>query len=73
MQPRQQPEPVPYSRFAVGAAALVDDGRVTGCNVENVSLQTDFIAPNVRCAPLHSTGGGRLLSAGCVDAAMDPC
>jgi cytidine deaminase len=28
----------PYSRFAVGAAALVDDGRVvTGCNVENVS------------------------------------
>jgi cytidine deaminase len=28
----------PYSRFAVGAAGLVDDGRVvTGCNVENVS------------------------------------
>ncbi|HEX2051841.1 MAG TPA: cytidine deaminase, partial [Actinomycetota bacterium] len=29
----------PYSRFHVGAAALVDDGRtVTGCNVENASL-----------------------------------
>ncbi|HEX2315327.1 MAG TPA: cytidine deaminase [Thermomonospora sp.] len=29
---------VPYSRFPVGAAALVDDGRVvTGCNVENAS------------------------------------
>lgn len=28
----------PYSRFPVGAAALVDDGRVvTGCNVENIS------------------------------------
>ncbi len=28
----------PYSGFAVGAAALVDDGRiVVGCNVENVS------------------------------------
>ncbi len=28
----------PYSGFPVGAAALVDDGRVvTGCNVENVS------------------------------------
>ena len=29
---------VPYSRYPVGAAALVDDGRVvTGCNVENAS------------------------------------
>ncbi len=28
----------PYSRFPVGAAALVDDGRViVGCNVENAS------------------------------------
>jgi cytidine deaminase len=28
----------PYSGFAVGAAALVDDGRiVAGCNVENAS------------------------------------
>ena len=29
---------VPYSKFRVGAAGLVDDGRiVTGCNVENAS------------------------------------
>ena len=28
----------PYSKFPVGVAALVDDGRiVTGCNVENAS------------------------------------
>ncbi len=28
----------PYSRFKVGAAALVADGRiVSGCNVENAS------------------------------------
>jgi cytidine deaminase len=28
----------PYSRFAVGAALLLDDGRIfEGCNVENVS------------------------------------
>lgn len=28
----------PYSKYPVGAAALVDDGRViSGCNVENVS------------------------------------
>ncbi|MGB3013584.1 MAG: cytidine deaminase, partial [Candidatus Nanopelagicales bacterium] len=29
---------VPYSSFPVGAAALVDDGRIiSGCNVENAS------------------------------------
>ena len=28
----------PYSKFPVGAAALVDDGRIiSGCNVENAS------------------------------------
>ena len=28
----------PYSKFPVGVAALVDDGRiVSGCNVENAS------------------------------------
>ena len=28
----------PYSHYPVGAAALVDDGRVvTGCNVENAA------------------------------------
>ncbi len=30
----------PYSDFSVGAAALVDDGRVvTGCNVENACVR----------------------------------
>ncbi len=30
----------PYSRFPVGAAALVDDGRiVVGCNVENAVVR----------------------------------
>ena len=30
----------PYSGYAVGAAALVDDGRiVSGCNVENVFIR----------------------------------
>jgi len=38
----------PYSNFPVGAAALVDDGRiVSGCNVENASYGSAS-APNVR-------------------------
>ncbi|SOJ53685.1 Cytidine deaminase [Mycobacterium simulans] len=57
----------PYSRFPVGAAALVDDGRiVSGCNVENVSYGLGLCAEcSVVCA-LHSTGGGRLVALACV-------
>ena len=67
----------PYSGFPVGAAALVDDGRViTGCNVENVSYGLGLCAEcSVVCA-LHSTGGGRLLALSCVDArgaVLMPC
>ena len=63
----------PYSRFPVGAAGLVDDGRiVTGCNVENVSYGLGLCAEcGVVCA-LHSTGGGRLLALACVDAGGAP-
>jgi cytidine deaminase len=59
----------PYSRFRVGAAALVDNDRVvTGCNVENVSYGLGLCAEcGVVCA-LHSTGGGRLVALVCVDA-----
>jgi cytidine deaminase len=59
----------PYSRFRVGAAALVDDQRVvTGCNVENVSYGLGLCAEcGVVCA-LHTTGGGRLIALVCVDA-----
>lgn len=63
----------PYSRFPVGAAALVDDGRiVTGCNVENVSYGLGLCAEcGVVCA-LHSTGGGRLQALACVDGDGSP-
>ncbi len=58
----------PYSGFPVGAAALVDDGRVVaGCNVENVSYGLALCAEcSVVCA-LHSSGGGRLVALVCVD------
>ena len=59
----------PYSGFPVGAAALVDDGRiVSGCNVENVSYGLGLCAEcSVACA-LHSGGGGRLVALACVAA-----
>ena len=66
-----------YSQFRVGAAALVDDGRVvTGCNVENVSYGLGLCAEcGVVCA-LYSTGGGRLVALACVGpdgSALMPC
>jgi len=67
----------PYSRFAVGAAALVDDHRVvTGCNVENVSYGLGLCAECAVVCALHSTGGGRLVALACVDGAgslLMPC
>jgi cytidine deaminase len=67
----------PYSKFPVGAAALVDDGRVvTGCNVENVSYGLSLCAECGVVSALHATGGGRLLALACVDgggSALLPC
>jgi cytidine deaminase len=62
-----------YSRFPVGAAALVDDGRViTGCNVENVSYGLTLCAECGVVSALYSTGGGRLVALVCVDAHGSP-
>jgi cytidine deaminase len=58
----------PYSRFPVGAAALVDDGRVvTGCNVENASYGLGLCAECGLVSQLQVTGGGRLTHFVCVD------
>ncbi len=63
----------PYSRFPVGAAALVDDGRVVvGCNVENASYGVTLCAECGLVSALHTSGGGRLLAMSCVDGAGAP-
>jgi len=67
----------PYSRFPVGAAGLVDDGRVvSGCNVENASYPVGLCAECGLVSALHSGGGGRLVAVAVVDAdgaALMPC
>ena len=67
----------PYSKFPVGAAALVDDRRIiSGCNVENVSYGLGLCAECAVVCVLHATGGGRLLASVCVDGAgalLMPC
>lgn len=58
----------PYSQFPVGAAGLVDDGRVVaGCNVENASYGLTLCAECGLVCALHASGGGRLVAVSCVD------
>ena len=53
----------PYSGFRVGAAGLVDDGRVVvGCNVENASYGLTLCAECGLVSALHAGGGGRLVA-----------
>ena len=67
----------PYSDFPVGAAALVDDGRiVSGCNVENASYGVGLCAECSLVSNLAMTGGGKLVAFTCVDGNEDvlmPC
>jgi len=67
----------PYSDFPVGAAGLVDDGRVvTGCNVENASYGLGLCAECGLVSALCASGGGRLVAVVCVDrsgAVLMPC
>ena len=59
---------VPYSKYPVGVAALVDDGRIiVGCNVENASYGLGLCAECGLVSELHRTGGGRLVAFACVD------
>ena len=67
----------PYSRYPVGAAALVDDGRVVvGCNVENAAYGVTLCAECSLISALVVGGGGRLVAFTCVDSrgeVLAPC
>jgi cytidine deaminase len=67
----------PYSKFPVGVAGLVDDGRVvSGCNVENAAYGVALCAECGMVSQLHITGGGKLTHVVCVNAHGDvimPC
>src|SRR5437763_4382211 len=56
----------PYWGLHVGAAAVVDDGRViTGCNVENASYGLALCAECTMAGQLRLSGGGRLVAVAC--------
>jgi cytidine deaminase len=58
----------PYSNYPVGAAALVDDGRiVSGANVENASYGVTLCAECSLVSALAMSGGGKLVAFDCVD------
>lgn len=67
----------PYSKFAVGAAAITTDGRiVSGCNIENASYGVTLCAECSLVSELIMSGGGKLIAFTCVDAnsnVLMPC
>ena len=67
----------PYSKYPVGAAALVDDGRIiSGCNVENAAYGVALCAECGLVSDLVAGGGGRLVAFACVNGDGDrlmPC
>jgi cytidine deaminase len=67
----------PYSKFKVGVAGLMDDGRiVVGCNVENACYGIGLCAECGMVSSIHATGGGHLVAIACVDQhgeALMPC
>ena len=53
----------PYSKFAVGAAVLDEQGRIhAGCNVENAAYPQGWCAETSALAALVAAGGRRVLA-----------
>ena len=63
----------PYSRFAVGAAVLDEQGQVhAGCNVENAAYPQGWCAETSALAAMVSAGGRRVQALLVVGEAADP-
>ena len=63
----------PYSRFAVGAAVLDEQGRVhAGCNVENAAYPQGWCAETSALVAMVSAGGRRVQALLVVGEAADP-
>lgn len=63
----------PYSGFAVGAGALLENGEVvSGCNVENASYGLTLCAECAVVTAARMSGGGLIRALYCVDAAGAP-
>jgi cytidine deaminase len=67
----------PYSRFAVGAALLDEQGRIhAGCNVENAAYPQGLCAEAVAIGALVLAGGTRIVAAvvaGEAEKPVTPC
>lgn len=64
----------PYSNFPVGAAMLMEDGRIsTGCNVENSSYGLAVCAERNAIARAIAEGGERILAVAIVANTKEPC
>ncbi len=67
----------PYSRFAVGAAVLDEQGRIHGgCNVENAAYPQGWCAEASAIAAMVMAGGRRIIAAAVCAAgagAVTPC
>ena len=67
----------PYSRFAVGAAVLDEQGRIhAGCNVENAAYPQGWCAEASALAVMVAAGGRRVVAVavcGVADQPVTPC
>ncbi len=63
----------PYSRFAVGAAMLDEQGRIhAGCNVENAAYPQGWCAETSAIAALVAAGGRRVMAVAVCAVAAEP-
>ena len=63
----------PYSRFAVGAAVLDEQGRIhAGCNVENAAFPQGWCAEASALAVMVAAGGRRVLAVAVCGVSADP-